>query len=106
MFTDTVEAYNKLSPAFQQRLHGLNAEHSVEKGGTSIHPLVRTIPQTGEKSLFMSPVCKSNDSFTLALFLSSRPACSQAIPYVIVKAPGKQLYLDLDLRIALNGIHW
>lgn len=73
LFSDQVEAYKRLSPGFQERLHGLKAVHSgVEQvessramGGivrrepiTSEHPLVRTHPATGEKALFVNPQCK------------------------------------------------
>ena len=72
VFTDTVTAYEKLSPGFQQRLHGLQAEHSdialVEStrrsGGVAkrdgictVHPLVRTHPATGKKAIFVNPIC-------------------------------------------------
>ncbi|KAL9131997.1 MAG: hypothetical protein Q9217_000207 [Psora testacea] len=74
VFTNTAEAYSKLSPAFQQRLHGLQAEHcdvslikdTRENGGvvkregaTSVHPIVRTHPVTGNKSLFNRSICHS-----------------------------------------------
>lgn len=49
VFTSTAEAYKKLSPAFAERLHGLKAEHKIETGLTSVHPVVRTHPVTGEK---------------------------------------------------------
>ncbi|KAK3373133.1 hypothetical protein B0T24DRAFT_528003 [Lasiosphaeria ovina] len=69
LFVDAVEAYNRLSPAFQQRLHGLRAVHSaVEQANGSLarggllrrdpvkneHPIVRTHPVTGEKGLFVN----------------------------------------------------
>ncbi|KAJ3499691.1 hypothetical protein NLG97_g158 [Lecanicillium saksenae] len=70
LFADTVQAYRRLSPAMQQRLHGLSATHSGleqanasrARGGivrrepiVSTHPLVRTHPVTGEKALFVNP---------------------------------------------------
>lgn len=72
-FVNQVEAYNRLSPALQQRLHGLTAVHSgveqVEfsrkRGGVvrrepviSEHPIVRTHPATGEKALYVNSGCK------------------------------------------------
>ncbi len=78
MFADTVEAYNRLSPQFQERLHGLKAVHSgieqangsVARGGvkrrepvTNEHPLVRTHPVAGEKAIFVNPSCKHSFPF-------------------------------------------
>jgi len=74
LFANTVEAYNRLSPLFQQRLHGLYAVHSaIEQANASVgngsvkrrepvyhaHPIVRTHPVTGEKSLYINPQCES-----------------------------------------------
>lgn len=73
LFADQVEAYNRLSPGFQERLHGLQAVHSgieqvaASKARGSIvrrepvthtHPLVRTHPVTGQKALYVNPQCK------------------------------------------------
>ncbi|KAF4119912.1 sulfonate dioxygenase [Geosmithia morbida] len=70
LFCNGVEAYNRLSPFFKERLHGLHAVHSgieqvnasVAKGSIkrrepvrSVHPIVRTHPGTGEKALFVNP---------------------------------------------------
>ena len=91
LFANQAAAYNRLSPEFQRRLHGLKALHSgrclfdrydhgssnnampgIEQAAnskargsvvrrepvTSIHPLVRTHPTTGEKALFVNSQCK------------------------------------------------
>ncbi|KAL2835336.1 hypothetical protein BJY01DRAFT_238925 [Aspergillus pseudoustus] len=68
-FANQVEAYKRLSPALQERLHGLRGVHDgvsqVEpyyRNGRLVrrkpvvveHPLVRTHPVTGEKALFVN----------------------------------------------------
>ncbi|KAI5957165.1 hypothetical protein KGF54_000093 [Candida jiufengensis] len=69
LFANTVEAYNRLSPAMRERLEGLHILHSsVEQaqankkaGGilrrepeTNIHPIIRTNPITGQKHLYVN----------------------------------------------------
>ena len=81
LFVNTAEAYNRLSPAFRQRLHGLKAVHSgieqVEsaraKGSivrrepvTNEHPIIRTHPITGEKAIYVNPQCKSLSTYDFA----------------------------------------
>ncbi|KAL8728910.1 MAG: hypothetical protein Q9166_005077 [cf. Caloplaca sp. 2 TL-2023] len=91
LFVNQAEAYRRLSPGFRERLHGLKAVHSgIEQAEsarardsvvrrepvTSVHPLVRTHPATGEKALFVNPQFtrhiigyKKEESDTLLKFL-------------------------------------
>ncbi|KAF4124508.1 sulfonate dioxygenase [Geosmithia morbida] len=70
IFVNQVKAYERLSPEFRERLSGLKVVHSAveqaeaaRKRGrkvrrepvSTVHPLVRTHPVTGEKALFVNP---------------------------------------------------
>lgn len=70
LFGNMAVAYQRLSPEFRKRLHGLSAVHSgheqvqasIARGSiarrepiSTIHPIVRTHPVTGEKALFVNP---------------------------------------------------
>ncbi|KAK3353888.1 hypothetical protein B0T25DRAFT_222403 [Lasiosphaeria hispida] len=70
LFVDAAEAYNRLSPLFRERLHGLKATHSgIEQVNAAAargsikrrepvvneHPIIRTHPSTGQKAIYVNP---------------------------------------------------
>jgi len=101
LFCNMAKAYERLSPAFQERLAGLQAVHSGYEQATaaknrgsifrrapvsSIHPVVRTHPATGEKALYVNPQFtryivgfKQEESDYLLKFLYDHIALSQDI---------------------------
>ncbi|PVI05874.1 TauD-domain-containing protein [Periconia macrospinosa] len=116
LFVNQAAAYRRLSPEFQRRLHGLKAVHSgIEqaensrgRGGivrrepvTSVHPLVRTHPVTGEKALFVNPQFtrrivgyKKEESDFLLKFLYDHIAHGQDFQARLKWAPGTVVVWD------------
>ncbi|KAK7189171.1 TauD-domain-containing protein [Paraphaeosphaeria sporulosa] len=116
LFANQALAYRRLSPEFQKRLHGLKVVHSAveqadnsrNRGGivrrepvTSIHPLVRTHPTTGEKALFINPQFsrrivgyKKEESDYLLNFLYDHLAKGQDFQARVKWAPGTVVVWD------------
>ncbi|KAF1917116.1 hypothetical protein BDU57DRAFT_517608 [Ampelomyces quisqualis] len=116
LFANQAAAYNRLSPEFRKRLHGLKVTHSAveqaeqskNRGGivrrdpiTSIHPLVRTHPATGEKALFVNPQFsrrivgyKKEESDFLLNFLYDHIAKGQDFQARVKWAPGTVVVWD------------
>jgi sulfonate dioxygenase len=115
-FANQAEAYRRLSPEFQKRLHGLKAVHSgheqannaLARGSivrrdpvANTHPLVRTHPVTGEKALFVNQQFvkrivgyKKEESDYLLKFLYDHIALSQDIQARVKWAPGTVIVWD------------
>ncbi|KAK5070173.1 hypothetical protein LTR64_002010 [Lithohypha guttulata] len=128
LFANQAKAYERLSPAFQERLAGLKAVHSgfeqaqssYARGGVyrrdpvqSIHPLVRTHPATGEKALFVNPQFtryiigfKKEESDYLLKFLYDHIALSQDIQARVRWAPGTVVVWDNRVTAHSALIDW
>ncbi|KAK2764481.1 hypothetical protein FQN54_009176 [Arachnomyces sp. PD_36] len=116
LFCNQVKAYERLSPEFRKRLHGLTALHSgheqaqssLNRGGivrrdpiTSVHPVVRTHPVTGEKGLYVNAQFtryiigyKKEESDALLKFLYDHIAMSQDVQTRVRWIPGTVVVWD------------
>ncbi|KAK5055995.1 hypothetical protein LTR84_012546 [Exophiala bonariae] len=128
LFVNQVKAYERLSPAFQERLAGLTAVHSGyeqataarNRGGTvrrnpvsSIHPLVRTHPATGEKALYINPQFtryivgfKQEESDYLLKFLYDHIALSADIQARVKWQPGTVVVWDNRVTAHTALVDW
>ncbi|KIW66381.1 hypothetical protein PV04_05717 [Phialophora macrospora] len=128
LFCNMAKAYERLSPAFQERLAGLQAVHSGYEQATaaknrgsiyrrapvsSIHPLVRTHPATGEKALFVNPQFtryivgfKQEESDYLLKFLYEHIAWSQDIQARVRWRPGTVVVWDNRVTTHSALIDW
>lgn len=128
LFANMAVAYERLSPAFSERLHGLKAVHSgheqaaiaLEKGSivrrapvTSTHPLVRTHPATGEKALYVNPQftryvvgLKKEESDYLLKFLYDHIALSQDLQARVKWAPGTVVVWDNRVAAHSALVDW
>ncbi|KAL1297931.1 hypothetical protein AAFC00_006444 [Neodothiora populina] len=127
-FCNQAEAYRRLSPAFQQRLHGLKAIHSGHEQAASAlargsivrrdpvaneHPIVRTHPVTGEKALFVNPQftrrivgLKKEESDYLLKFLFDHIALSQDLQARVKWAPGTVIVWDNRVTAHTAILDW
>ncbi|OKL57821.1 hypothetical protein UA08_07282 [Talaromyces atroroseus] len=116
LFANMAKAYERLSPEFRKRLHGLKAVHSgFEQAQSALardstvrrdpvkheHPLVRTHPVTGEKALYVNPQFtryivgyKKEESDALLKFLFDHIALSQDLQIRVKWAPGTVVVWD------------
>jgi len=128
LFLNQVKAYERLSPAFRERLAGLKAVHSgieqaesaLKRGGvvrrdpiSSIHPLVRTHPATGEKALYINPQFtryivgfKKEESDYLLKFLYDHMAFSQDVQCRVRWAPKTVVVWDNRVTAHSPLIDW
>ncbi|KIX93595.1 uncharacterized protein Z520_10773 [Fonsecaea multimorphosa CBS 102226] len=128
LFCNMVKAYERLSPAFQERLAGLQAVHSGYEQATaaknrgsiyrrapvsSIHPIVRTHPATGEKALYVNPQFtryivgfKQEESDYLLKFLYDHIALSQDIQCRVRWKPSTVVVWDNRVTTHSALIDW
>ncbi|KAI9700796.1 MAG: hypothetical protein M1836_002165 [Candelina mexicana] len=128
LFLSQAEAYNRLSPEFQKRLHGLKALHSgheqaqlsKDRGGVvrrepvaSIHPVVRTHPATGEKALYVNPQFtrhiigfKKEESEYLLKFLYDHMAFGQDFQVRVKWEPGTVVVWDNRVTAHSPVLDW
>ncbi|EXJ81052.1 taurine dioxygenase [Capronia epimyces CBS 606.96] len=128
LFVNQAKAYERLSPAFRERLAGLQAVHSgyeqatsaINRGSTvrrnpvsSIHPIVRTHPATGEKALFVNPQFtryivgfKQEESDYLLKFLYDHIALSQDLQARVRWKPNTVVVWDNRVTAHSATIDW
>ncbi|RVD87830.1 uncharacterized protein DFL_002038 [Arthrobotrys flagrans] len=128
LFANQAEAYNRLSPEFRKRLHGLKAVHSAHeqatsslaRGGivrrepvTSVHPIVREHPVTKEKALFVNPQFtryivgfKKEESDHLLKFLYDHTALGQDFQARVKWAPGTVVVWDNRVTFHSAILDW
>ncbi|KAL6412422.1 taurine dioxygenase [Ilyonectria robusta] len=128
LFVNQVKAYERLSPGFRERLAGLKVVHSaheqaqaaLKNGGqlrrdpiTSVHPLVRTHPATGEKALYIQPQFarsivgyKKEESDALLGFLYQHIALSQDIQCRVKWSPRSVVVWDNRVTAHSGLVDW
>jgi len=128
LFANQAVAYNRLSPGFKKRLHGLKAlhsgfeqaENSSKRGGVvrrapvaNVHPIVRTHPITGEKALYVNPQFtrkiigyKKEESDYLLNFLYDHIAKGQDFQTRVKWAPGTVVVWDNRVTAHSAIIDW
>ncbi|KAH7142121.1 hypothetical protein EDB81DRAFT_899660, partial [Dactylonectria macrodidyma] len=128
LFVNQVKAYERLSPGFRERFAGLKVVHSAHEqaqaalrnGGqlrrdpiTSVHPLVRTHPATGEKALYIQPQFarsivgyKKEESDALLNFLYQHIALSQDIQCRVKWSPRSVVVWDNRVTAHSGLVDW
>jgi len=128
LFANQAVAYERLSPEFKKRLHGLKAlhsgyeqaENSRKRGGvvrrdpvSNVHPVVRTHPVTGEKALYVNPQFtrkiigyKKEESDYLLNFLYDHIAKGQDFQTRVKWAPGTVVVWDNRVTAHSAIIDW